>query len=189
MRRMEASPHDINTFFVAFDGHRTNDFTPYVYMTTDGGRSFTSVSGDLPTGKPDFVHVVRQDLVNPNLLFLGTDVGAYVSTDKGRHWQRFMEGLPTVPVHDLKIHPRDHELIAATHGRSIWIVDIAPLQQLSDEVMASDIHLFQPKPAFQYGNPPVGGESTGHMFFEAPSPEYGAEIVYRIGPEAEIPPA
>ena len=187
--RMEASAHDVNTFFVAFDGHRTNDFTPYVYMTEDGGESFTSIASDLPTGKPDFLHVVRQDLVNPNLLFVGSDLGVYVSTNQGGHWQKFMEGLPTVPVHDLKIHPRDHELIAGTHGRSIWIVDIAPLQQLSDAVVASDIHLFQPKPAFQYGSRPIGGESTGQMVFEAPSPTYGAEIAYRIDEDAEIPQA
>jgi len=187
VRRMEPSAHDVNTFFVAFEGHRTNDFTPYVYMTVDGGKSFTSIASDLPTGKPDFVHVVRQDLVNPNLLFVGTDLGVYVSTDKGWSWHKFMEGFPTVPVHDLKIHPRDHELIAATHGRSIWIVDIAPLQQLTNEVMAADIHLFDPKPAFQFGNPPIGGESTGQMFFSAPSAPYGAEIAYRIGEDAEIP--
>jgi photosystem II stability/assembly factor-like uncharacterized protein len=187
VRRMEPSPHDPSTFFVAFDGHRTNDFTPYVYMTEDGGRAFTSVASDLPRGGPDFVHVVRQDPVNPNLLFVGTDVGVYVSTDKGAHWQKFMNGLPTVPVHDLKIHPRDHELIAGTHGRSIWIVDIAPLQQLTDEVLASDFHLFDPKPAFQYGSAPVGGEEGGQMFFQAPSPSYGAEIAYRIAEGAEVP--
>ena len=187
VRRMEPSSHDVNTFFVAFDGHRTNDFTPYVYVTEDGGQSFRSIAGDLPTGGPDFVHVIRQDLVNPDLLFVGTDVGLYVSTDRGRRWQKFMEGLPTTPVHDLKIHPRDHELIAATHGRSIWIVDIAPLQQMTDEVLAADVHLFDPKPAFQYGTPLVGGESTGQQFFEVPTALYGAEIVYRIGPDAEIP--
>jgi len=187
VRRMEPSPHDVNTFFVAFDGHRTNDFTPYAYMTEDGGKTFTSIAGDLPTGKPDFVHVIRQDPVNPNLLFAGTDVGLYVSTDRGSHWQKFMEGMPTVPVHDLKVHPRDHDLIAATHGRSLWIVDIAPLQQLTDEVLAEDIHVFEPAPAFQFGNPPVGGESTGQMFFTAESGRYGAEIVYRIGADAELP--
>ncbi|MGW8267849.1 MAG: WD40/YVTN/BNR-like repeat-containing protein, partial [Longimicrobiales bacterium] len=187
VRRIEPSSHDVNTFFVAFDGHRTNDFTPYVYMTQDGGRSFRSIAGDLPTGKPDFVHVIRQDLRNPDLLFVGTDVGVYVSLDRGGHWQKFMEGLPTVPVHDLKIHPRDRELIAATHGRSIWIADIAPLQELTAQVVAADIHLFEPRPGLQFGSPPVGGESTGHQFFEAESPSYGAEIAYWIGPEAEIP--
>jgi hypothetical protein len=187
VRRIEPSSHDPNTFFVAFDGHRTNDFTPYVYVTENGGESFRSISGDLPTGKPDFVHVVRQDPVNPDLLFVGTDVGLYVSTEMGGHWQRFMEGFPTVPVHDLKIHPRDHELIAATHGRSIWIVDIGPLQQMTDEVLASDFHLFEPETGLQFGDAPVGGESTGHQFFQAPSPPYGAEIAYRIGADAEVP--
>ena len=186
VRRIEASSHDANTFFVAFDGHRTNDFTPYVYMTADGGTSFRSIASDLPTGKPDFVHVIRQDLVNPNLLFVGTDVGAYVSMDMGGHWQKFMEGFPTVPVHDLKIHPRDRELIAGTHGRSIWIVDIAPLQELTTQVVSADVHFFTPKPGLQYGNRPIGGESTGHQFFQARSPAYGAEIAYWIGPNADF---
>jgi len=187
VRRIEPSSHDANTFFVAFDGHRTNDFTPYLYMTTDGGESFRSISSDLPTGKPDFVHVIRQDLVSPDLLFVGTDVGLYLSTDMGGHWQKFMEGFPTVPVHDLKIHSRDRELIAATHGRSIWIVDIAPLQELTAQVAAADVHLFKPKPGLQYGNRPIGGGSTGHQVFQARSPAYGAEIAYWIGPNAEIP--
>ena len=187
VRRIEPSHHDLDTFFVAFDGHRTNDFTPYVYVTQDGGESFRSIAGDLPTGGPDFVHVVRQDPVNPNLLFVGTDVGLYVSMDFGGHWQKFMEGLPTVPVHDLAIHPRDHELIAGTHGRSIWIVDIGPLQQMTREVLASDVHLFQPEPGLQFGTPPIGGESPGHQFFQVSSEPYGAELVYRVGPEVNLP--
>jgi hypothetical protein len=181
VRRIEPSSHDPNTFFVAFDGHRGGDFTPYLFMTTDGGRSFRSIVSDLPTGGPDFVHAIRQDPRNPNLLFVGTDVGAYVSTDMGRRWQKFMTGLPTVPVHDLKIHPRDRELIAATHGNSIWIVDIAPLQELTDQAMAAEVHLFEPKPGLQFGNPPIGGESPGNMLFQTGSPGYGAEIAYRVG--------
>ena len=187
VRRIEPSSHDLDTFFVAFDGHRTNDFTPYVFVTEDGGESFRSITGDLPTGGPDFVHVVRQDPGNPHLLFLGTDVGVYVSTDFGGHWQKFMEGMPTVPVHDLAIHPRDHDLIAGTHGRSIWIVDIAPLQQMTDEVLAEDVHLFRPEPGLQFGTPPIGGESPGHQFFQVSSAPYGAEIVYRVGPDADLP--
>ncbi len=108
---------------------------------------------------------------NPNLLFVGTDVGAYVSTDMGGHWQKFMNGLPTVPVHDLKIHPRDRELIAATHGRSIWIVDIAPLEEMTDQVMAAPAYLFEPVPGLQFGNSPIGGESTGPAFLRGPIPK------------------
>ena len=134
--RIEPSRFDSATFYVTFDNHRRGDYTPYVFVTTDFGRTFGSIAANLPKGGPDFVHVIREDPTNRNLLFVGTDVGAYVSLNRGKSWQRFMTGLPTVPVHDLKIHPRDHELIAGTHGRSIWIVDIAPLQQLSDSAIA-----------------------------------------------------
>ncbi|MDP3909269.1 MAG: hypothetical protein Q8Q14_02670 [Gemmatimonadales bacterium] len=178
--RIEPSRFDSATFYVTFDGHRTNDLTPYVYVTTDFGRSFRSIAGNLPRGGPDFVHVIREDPVNRDLLFVGTDVGLYVSRNRGGSWQKFMTNLPTVPVHDLKIHPRDRELIAGTHGRSIWIVDIAPLQQLNDSAVTAEAYLFQPKVAYQYGQAPLGGGSPGHKVFRAQSPTYGAEIVYRL---------
>ncbi len=189
--RIEPSSHDANRFYVTFDGHRTNDFMPYVYVTEDGGDSFRSISSDLPTGAPDFVHVIREDPVNPDLLFVGTDVGLYVSTDRGGSWQRFMTGLPTVPVHDLKIHPRDRELIAGTHGRAIWIADIAPLQELNDDLVADGFAVFEPTMGFQYGQQPIGGGSTGHLWFQQPSPRYGAEISFWlaervIGARSEI---
>jgi len=179
--RIEPSHFDPDRFYVTFDGHRTNDFTPYVYVTEDGGRHFRSIVADLPTGGPDFVHVIREDPHNENLLFVGTDVGVYVSTNRGGSWQRFMTSLPTVPVRDLEIHPRDRELIAATHGRSIWIVDIAPLEQLTDAVVAGGVTLFQPKPAFQWGQEPRGGESYGQHWFSRPTPGPVAEISYYIG--------
>lgn len=180
VNRVEPSSADTNVFYVAFDGHRTNDFKPYVFMTSDYGRTFKSIAANLPSDGVDFVHVIREDPYNPKLLFLGTDVGAYVSMDRGGSWQKFMTGLPTVPVHDLKIHPRDHELIAATHGRSIWIVDIAPLEQLTDSVRNRAVALFAPKTSFQYGQQTVEGQSTGHQVFQAPSPAYGADIWYRL---------
>ncbi|MGH7568423.1 MAG: VPS10 domain-containing protein [Gemmatimonadales bacterium] len=178
--RIEPSRFDTATVYVTFDGHRTNDFTPYVYVTTDFGKTFRSITNNLPKGGPDYVHVLREDPTNRNLLFVGTDVGAYVSLTRGASWQKFMTGLPTVPVHDLKIHPRDRELIAGTHGRAIWIVDIAPLQQLTDSVLAATAYLFQPKTAYQYGQSPLGGGSPGHKAFRSPSPSYGAEIGYRL---------
>jgi hypothetical protein len=178
--RIEPSAADSSVFYVAFDGHRSNDFTPYVYMTSDYGRTFRSIAANLPTGGPDFVHVIREDPYNEKLLFVGTDVGAYVSTDRGGSWRKFMTGLPTVPVHDLRIHPREHELIAGTHGRSIWIVDIAPLEQMTDSVRARSVALFAPKVAYQYGQQTVEGQAAGHKVFEAPSPAYGADIWYRL---------
>ncbi|MFQ5690652.1 MAG: WD40/YVTN/BNR-like repeat-containing protein [Gemmatimonadota bacterium] len=177
--RIEPSHHDVNTFYVAFDGHRADDFTPYLYVTTDGGRKFRSIAGGLPTGGPDFLHVVREDPFNPDLLFVGTDVGLYMSLDRGASWRRFMEGMPTVPVHDLQIHPRDRELIAGTHGRSVWIVDIAPLEQLQDGMLAGPT-LFAPPPALEFGDRPVGGETPGHRTFRGASAPYGAEFAYWV---------
>jgi hypothetical protein len=123
--------------------------------------------------------VIREDPVNRDLLFVGTDVGAYVSTNRGASWQRFMTGLPTVPVHDLKIHPRDRELIAATHGRSIWIVDIAPLEEMNNAVMGRATNFFTPKTAYEYSQANTQN-FAGNKNFVAPNPPYGAELVYRV---------
>ncbi|HXM37897.1 MAG TPA: hypothetical protein VN908_04460 [Gemmatimonadales bacterium] len=178
--RIEPSRFDTATFYITFDNHRNGDYTPYVFVTTDFGKTFRSIVNNLPKGGADYVHVIREDVVNKNLLFVGTDVGLYASFDRGGSWQKFMSGFPTVPVHDLRVHPRERELIAATHGRAIWIVDIAPLEQLSDSVLAASAYLFQPKTAYQYGQTPGGGGSTGQKAFRAPSPPYGAEIAYRL---------
>jgi photosystem II stability/assembly factor-like uncharacterized protein len=183
--RIEPSKHVADRVYATFDNHRRGDFTPYVLASEDGGSSFRSISSNLPTGKPDFAHVIREDHVNPDLLFVGTDVGAYVSLDRGATWERFMTGLPTTPVHDLQIHPRDGEMIAGTHGRSIWIVDIKPLQQFSPAVVVADAHLFEPGPAYQFGTRPTGGEFTAQHYFAVSSPGYGAELSYWLGAEAE----
>ncbi len=179
VNRVEPSHFDSATVYVAFDNHRENDFRPYLYVSNDFGKTFRSISNNLPSGGADFVHVIREDPVNRDLLFVGTDLGAYVSTDRGAKWQRFMTGLPTVPVHDLKIHPRDRELIAATHGRSIYIVDIAPLEDMNTGVMARAANLFTPKTAYEYSQANTQN-FTGNKYFLAPNPPYGAELVYRL---------
>ena len=181
--RIEPSHFDSLTAYVAFDNHRWNDFTPYLYVTTDGGRTFRSIAGGLPRGGIDNLRVVREDPSNRNLLYVGTARGVFVSLDRGATWHRFMTGLPTVPVYDLQVHPRDAELIAATHGRGFWIVDVAPLQQLTPAVLAKNAHLFAPHTAFEYGQGPNMGASangSGQGNFEAPSPPHGAEITYRL---------
>jgi hypothetical protein len=188
--RIEMSPHDANRFYVTFDNHRNGDHKPYVFVTRDAGNTFRSITANLPADGPDFVHVIREDPVNPNLLYVGTDVGLYISLDQGQSWRKWENRFPTVPVHDLKIHPRDRELIVATHGRSLWIVDVAPLQQLTPQVMAAAARpaaggqpiLFEPAPGLQYGSPPVassiGGEYHGHSWFRGDNKPFGAEIVY-----------
>ncbi len=181
--RVEPSHFDSLTAYVAFDNHRVGDFKPYLYVTTDGGRTFRSLVNDLPTGGPDFLHVVREDPHNRDLLFVGTSIGVYASLDRGQHWTRFMTSLPSTPIYDLKIHPRDRELIAATHGRGFWVVDIAALEQVNEQVIASATHLFEPKTAVDYLDGPNMGESSngsGHKIFSVPSPQHGAEIVYRL---------
>ncbi len=183
--RVEASSHDTSTFYVAFDNHRWGDFKPYLFMTTDGGRSFRSIVNNLPVGGPgDFVRVIREDPHNRNLLFAGTSIAVYASLDRGATWSRFMAGMPSVPVYDLKIHPRDRELIAATHGRGFWIADIAPLEQLTPTVLSADAHLFTPKPGWQWGEGPLlsaSGNGNAQGFFATPNPSYGASISYRVG--------
>ena len=181
MSRIEPSHVDTSTFYVTFDGHRSGDYTPYVYVTTDMGKTFRSIVNNLPKGGPDYVHVVREDPANANVLFVGTDVGAYVSLDRGATWQRFMAGLPTVPVYDLKIQPRDRELIAATHGRGIWIVDINALSQITAANATAPLAVFKPTTAYQYGEPLFDGQSTGQgIDFRGTSPPYGVEIEYRV---------
>jgi hypothetical protein len=179
VNRVEPSHFDTATVYVAFDRHRDDDMRPYLYVSTDFGRTFRSIANNLPTGGPDFVHVIREDPYARNLLFVGTDVGAYVSLDRGASWQKFMTGLPTVPVHDLKIHPRDRELIAATHGRSIYIVDIAPLEQLSDSVMPQGSYFFQPGTAYQYAQQ-FTQAWNGNKIFIADNPPYGGSLAYRL---------
>jgi hypothetical protein len=183
--RIEPSHFDANTFYVAFDNHRNNDFGVYLYKTDDGGKTFRSIASDLPSadGEPDYVHVIREDPYNRDLLFVGTSQAAYVSIDGGAHWSRFMSGMPTVPVYDLKIQPRDHDLIAATFGRGIWIADVAPLEQLDAKTLADEAHLFKPVTAYEYGQGPDVGASAngqGQKVYEAPSPEYGARISYKL---------
>ena len=116
-RASRPSHFDAGTAYVTFDGHRTDDHKPYVFKTTDFGETWTSIAANLPEGN---VNVIREDPKNRNLLYLGTEYGFYVSLDGGREWKRFMNGLPTVRIDDILVHPRDNDLIVATHGRSIY---------------------------------------------------------------------
>ncbi|MHB1298041.1 MAG: WD40/YVTN/BNR-like repeat-containing protein [Gemmatimonadaceae bacterium] len=179
--RVEASRIDSNTVYVTFDAHRDGDLKPYVFVSNDAGKSFRALMNGLPTDGVSFVHVIREDPVNANLLYLGTDVGAYVSTNKGVNWQRFGSGLPTVPVHDLKVHPVQRELIAGTHGRSVWVNDVSALQELTDAVTAKGSHLFTLRTAYQFGTTNLLGATQGHQLFIGDNPPYGAAINYHVG--------
>jgi photosystem II stability/assembly factor-like uncharacterized protein len=178
--RVEPSPFDSATVYVTFDGHRTDDFKPYVYVSSDFGRTFRSISNNLPP--TEYVHVIREDPRRRGLLFLGSELTAYVSTDAGDSWHPFNAGLPPAPVHDLKIHPRDRVLVAATHGRSIYTVDIGPLEQATDSLLNADVAVFAPEPALQFTSRAAGGGvgSRGSKLFSAPNPPSGVRIPIRI---------
>jgi hypothetical protein len=177
--RVEASHFDAGTCYVTFDGHRTDDHKPYVFVTRDYGQTWTSIAADLPAGN---VNVIREDPTNRNLLFLGTEYAFYVSLNGGGEWKRFMTGLPTVRIDDILVHPRDNDLIVGTHGRSIYIIDdITALQQLSDEVMKTDVHLFDVRPAVSWITDTTRATYLGgQRNFRGENPPRGTMISYYL---------
>jgi hypothetical protein len=188
---VEPSHFDTSTVYVALDNHRRGDFKPYLFVSNDFGKTFRSIASNLPTGvngPPASVYVVRVDPVNPNLLYAGTETGVFASLNKGQSWFPLQANLPTVPVYDLKIHPRDHEMIAATHGRGVQIIDVAPLQQMSASVLSVQAHLFAPTVAFDYGQPPPPSETRAQRMWRIDGGPDGAEIVYRLAAPAATPP-
>jgi hypothetical protein len=172
--RVAASPSDPATAYVAYTGFRNDDFRPFVYKTTDYGATWTSLAAGLAEGP---VNVIREDPKNPSLLFAGTDFGVYVSIDGGKSWTK-MKGLPTQPVHDLKIHPREADLIVATHGRGAYIADIKPLQQVSADVLAEDVHLFTPEPKVRWIGSDRRESSSSNFAGESEAP--GVPISYTL---------
>ncbi len=177
--RVEASHYDAGTCYVTFDGHRTDDHKPYVFVTKDFGETFTPISAGLPTGN---VNVIREDPKNRNLLYLGTEYAFYVSLDAGNTWKRFMNGLPTVRIDDILVHPRDNDLIVGTHGRSIWIIDdISALQKLDDEAMKADLTVFEPRAAtLPVDDIRMRRNMGGAKNFNGQNPERGAVISYHL---------
>ena len=176
--RIELSAHDPATAYVAVDGHRTGNYHPYLLRTLDGGKTWQNIGGGLPDGGT--VKVVREDPRNPDLLFAGTEFGLWASVDRGTHWAR-VGRLPTVAVDDIVIHGRDLDLIAATHGRSLYVLDdLRPLEELTPDVQAKDLHLFSIRPAI--GRPQLPGwvESAGAAVFRGQNPPAGALISWYL---------
>ena len=181
--RVEASRFDSDTAYVSFDGHRTDDHTPYIFVTRDLGETWTPLAATLPPGN---VNVVKEDPRSRTLLYAGTEYGFFVSLNGGREWTRFMNGLPTVRVDDVLVHPRDNDLILGTHGRSIWIIDdITALQQLSEETMKAEAHLFDIRPATAWITDiqkAILAEGAKH--FRGQNPQRGTAISYWLRDDA-----
>ncbi|MFP3939590.1 MAG: WD40/YVTN/BNR-like repeat-containing protein [Thermoanaerobaculia bacterium] len=171
-----ASPHDAGTAFVTVDAHRTGDMAPHVYATTDFGATWRSLVSESLEG---YAHVVRQDPETPDLLFLGTELGLWISLDRGGHWVRFEGSFPAqVAVRDLAIHPRDGDLVVATHGRGIYVLDdLTPLRHLTGDVLGQDAALLPTRPAVMV-IPSPQQQFSGHGEFAGPNPPEAAEIAY-----------
>ncbi len=141
---IEASPFDAGTAYAAVDAHKFDNFHPYIFKTTDFGRSWTKITSGLPDNS--YVHAVREDPARKGLLYAGTETGAWVSFDDGSHWQSLQLNLPVTPVHDLLVHNNDLDI--ATHGRSFWVLDdLSPLRQADASIASEDAHLFKPQTA------------------------------------------
>jgi photosystem II stability/assembly factor-like uncharacterized protein len=170
--------------YVVFDAHRSDDDAPYVYVTEDFGQTWKSLRGDLPMGS---TRVLREDIENPNVLYLGTEFGVWVSIDRGGAWTKINNNLPTVAVHELAQHPSSGEMVAATHGRSLWIVDVTPLRQMKPETLKAAAMLYKPATAMRWRREPTRGTPYGsgnHRFF-GENPPSGAQIYYSLCQKAE----
>jgi hypothetical protein len=137
-----ASKFDKGTVYVSFNGYRDDDFRTYIYKSPDYGKTWEDIGNNLPCGP---VNVIREDPKSKNVLYAGTDLAVYISLDAGKEWYSFCADMPTTFVHDLVVHPRDNILVAATHGRGFYTIDVAPIQvYASDEkIQAKGLHLFE----------------------------------------------
>lgn len=174
--RVEASHFSEGTAYATFDRHRMDDNKPYLFKTADYGKTWKPLHNGLP--EVGYLHVVREDLVNPDLLYAGSEFGLFLSFDGGSRWMAFKNDFPTIAVRDIQIHPREMDLLVGTHGRGLWVLDdITPIQNLTPEVLASDNTLFKARDAVLYsyrGNSMYSGPHP----FQGPNPPEGAIITY-----------
>ena len=179
--RIVASHGAPGRVYMAFDGHRGDDFAPYVYRSDDFGNDWTAVTTGLPLSS---VSALAEHPDNPRLLFVGNEIGVYVSANAGGNWVRMKGNLPTVPVDDIKIHPRENDLVIGTHGRGIWIMDdVTPLERLTANVVASNAFVFPVRRATSFNSYTPQGWTPG--IFAAPNPPYGARIRYYLSGEKD----
>ena len=176
---VEPSRTNAGTAYIAFDRHMFDDFRPYIFKTTDGGKSWTYLASNLPP--KGYVQVVREDPKNTNLLYAGTELGLFASWNGGKDWLPLnLKNLPNVSVHDILVHPRENDLILATHGRSIWIFDDATaIQQMNQQILDSNAYLFPIRPALRFKSM-FTRYGVGDKVFNGPNPPAGALITYYL---------
>jgi photosystem II stability/assembly factor-like uncharacterized protein len=174
--RFAPSQFDEKVAYAVFNNHRADDYNPYVFVTEDYGNTWKSLAAALTAGQ--VVNCITEDSKNPNVLYLGTETGLYVSLDRGQHWVRFQSNLPTVPIDEITIHPRDNDLLLATHGRSIWILDdLTPIQHAAEAARMS-AYLFEIRPAFEFVMSYDRANYPGDRRFWGQNPEFGAGISF-----------
>jgi photosystem II stability/assembly factor-like uncharacterized protein len=180
---IESSPHDPATAYFAATMYKNDDFHPYLYRTHDYGKTWTKIVSGIPADA--FTRVIREDPNKKGLLFAGTETGLFMSYDDGDHWQQFQLNLPIVPIADLTFHKRENDLVIATQGRAFWVLDDLPiLQQITDQIRTSSIHLFKPKDTYRY----AGGGFFGGGFGggnEGQNPPNGVVVYYMLKDKAK----
>ncbi len=172
---IEVSPHSPATVYLAATRYKLNDFKPYLLKSIDYGKTWKSISGNIP--QDQFTRVIREDPNQPNYLYAGTEQGVWVSFNGGSAWQSLQLNLPTTPIHDLVIQKREKDLVVATHGRSFWILDdLSPIYQLNEEIAKSDAHLFKPGHAYRMS----GGNRKQDIPTEGENAPGGAVVRYYL---------
>ncbi len=176
--RVTASRFSDGRCYASFDGHRNNDYKPYVYVTEDFGKTWAKLNAGLP--EDHSCYVIKEAITNPDLLILGTEMGMYFSFDRGQKWLRYnANGFPNVRTDDVSIQPRDMDLLVATHGRSLWVIPFSGLDQLTQEAMKQDVALFRPAPCYLLGRV-TGAEWDGDQVFLSPNTQPSATIFYYL---------
>jgi photosystem II stability/assembly factor-like uncharacterized protein len=185
---VELSRRDANTVYVAVDRHKFNDYRPYVFKTTDGGKTFANITSNLP--EKAYVHVVTEDPKNPNLLYAGTELGLYASYNGGASWTELnLKNLPRVAVHDIIVHPQANDIILGTHGRSIYVFDdAAPIQQMDNAILQKSAHVFDSRTVHRHAVR-MTRYGIGDSVFQGANPPRGAVLTYYLKdvPDAKTP--
>ncbi|MBI3653591.1 MAG: glycosyl hydrolase [Acidobacteria bacterium] len=180
--RILASQHDANTVYATFENHKNADFNAYILKSTDAGKSWTSLKGNLPA-QP--LYAIAEDHVNPQLLFVGTEFGLFFTLDGGQKWTQLKGNLPIIAVRDLAIQKRENDLVVATFGRGFYVLDdYSPLRLLKPEMLEQEAQLFPVKETLMYiESQPLGGRGKsfqGESFYTAPNPPFGATFTYYL---------
>lgn len=181
--RVQPSRHAAGRCYVTYGNWRMDDNKTYVFQTDDYGKTWKSINGNLPAEEP--CHVIREGLSNPNLLYLGTEFGIWISFDRGESWSRLKSNFPTVPVHDIQIHPRELDIVIGTHGRSIWTLNVSALEEMTIGNRDKPLHLAKPQTVYLLNRPAGSMGYDGDRGWVARNTQPGTDICYYLKADAE----